>query len=110
MTSRIVATQGGSAAAAIRVNRPTSAVTQATGSATTTSTTYRTVATAQGAQQQASIVIKQPLPGETLLQNLKNVNATNIQDGYTLVWDAGANEFVTQPVQIDVATIDGGTY
>ena len=109
MTTKIVATQGGSSSASIRVNRPAISV-QAAGSATTTSTTYRTAASAQGAQQQASIVIKQPLAGDTLLQNLKNVNATNLQDGYTLVWDAGSNTFVTQPIQLDVSAIDGGTY
>lgn len=46
------------------------------------------------------------------LEELKNVDTTNLQDGYTLVWNETDQQWVTQQVQVSAAdlSIDGGTY
>ena len=57
----------------------------------------------------SSVVIKKT--GDITVQSLQNVISTDLQDGYTLVYDATTKKWITQ--QIDgavIATVDGGTY
>jgi len=45
------------------------------------------------------------------LEELKNVNSVALEDGYTLVYDADLEEWVTQAVSsLNVSNIDGGTF
>lgn len=44
------------------------------------------------------------------LQSLSNVVTTDLQDGYTLVYDSDTNKWVAQAVSTAVAAVDGGTY
>jgi hypothetical protein len=68
-----------------------------------------TIRVVQGNQPTASVVVKRA--GEVTLQGLSNVVSTDLQDGYTLVYDAATNKWVTQQISGDViATVDGGTY
>lgn len=63
----------------------------------------------QGSQSTGSIVVKK---GDNLtVQGLSNVNSTDLQDGYTLIYDSDTNKWVTQAITgTEVASIDGGTY
>ena len=63
----------------------------------------------QGSQVTGAVTIKKG--GELTLQSLNNVVSTDLQDGYTLVYDSVTNKWITQ--QIDgavIASVDGGTY
>lgn len=63
----------------------------------------------QGSQAQGSIVIKKG-PALTV-QSLSNVDTTNLQDGYTLVYDSTTNLWISQPVDAgSIGQVDGGTY
>lgn len=64
----------------------------------------------QGAQTSSSVVVKRG--GDITLQSLKNVNTTDLQDGYTLVYDSGTGKWVSQPISefFTVNSVDGGTY
>ncbi len=47
------------------------------------------------------------------LEELKNVNSNDLENGYTLVYDANTNEWVTQSADelaLNLQNIDGGTY
>lgn len=44
------------------------------------------------------------------LEQLKNVNSTTLEDGYTLVYDADNEEWVAQAATTNVGNIDGGTF
>ena len=47
------------------------------------------------------------------LEELKNVNSDDLENGYTLVYDANTNEWVTQSADelaLNLQNIDGGTY
>lgn len=45
------------------------------------------------------------------LEELKNVDSDDLEDGYTLVYDAATNTWITQAVSgANVGNIDGGTY
>jgi hypothetical protein len=44
------------------------------------------------------------------LEELKNVNTTDLQDGYTLIWSETEQQWVTQQIQATASNIDGGTY
>lgn len=48
--------------------------------------------------------------GGGTLQSLSNVNAADLQDGYTLVYDTDTKKWVAQSVSSAVASVDGGTY
>lgn len=63
------------------------------------------VAVSQGQQSSASIVVKKATDNITL-QSLNNVVATELEDGYTLVYDLDLNKWVAQPL----TTVDGGTF
>lgn len=55
-----------------------------------------------------SLTVKKSTGGT--LQSLSNVVTTNLQDGYTLVYDSDTNKWVAQAVSAAVAAVDGGTY
>ena len=57
----------------------------------------------------ASIVIKK-LDQNLKLQQISNVNSTNLTDGYGLVYDAATNQFVFSPLNVVTGNLDGGTY
>lgn len=67
------------------------------------------VITSSKSQQPASILIKK-LDSTIKLQQISNVNATNLTDGYGLVYDAETNEFVFSALTAVVGNVDGGTY
>ena len=70
-----------------------------------------TISVNQGSQATASIVVKRA--GNITLQSLTNVDSSDLQDGYTLIYDGEAGTFKTQPFQGNVtieAVIDGGTF
>ena len=61
-----------------------------------------------GSQTNASLVIKKSTGGT--LQSLSNVVTTNLQDGYTLIYDSETSKWIAQPVSASVGSVDGGTY
>jgi hypothetical protein len=68
-----------------------------------------TLSVSQGTQSTGAVVVK--TGADLTVQGLKNVVSTDLQDGYTLVWDSTTNKWVTQ--QIDggqISSVDGGTY
>lgn len=78
-------------------------------SVTVRTTNNNRVAVVQGSQTGAAVVIKQA--DNLTVQGLSNVQSTDLQDGYTLVFDATTNKWVTQQITGDViSTVDGGTY
>lgn len=78
-------------------------------SVTVRTTNNNRVAVVQGSQTGAAVVIKQA--DNLTVQGLSNVQSTDLQDGYTLVFDAATNKWVTQQITGDViSTVDGGTY
>lgn len=58
-------------------------------------------------QGSTSIVVKKS--GGTL-QSLSNVNSSELEDGYTLLYDAETNTWVASPVAAGVVAVDGGSY
>jgi hypothetical protein len=47
------------------------------------------------------------------LEELTNVDENGLQDGYTLIYDAGTQQWTTQELtdnNINIGNIDGGTY
>ena len=44
------------------------------------------------------------------LEQLKNVDSAGLEDGYTLVYDAASETWVTQAATTNVGNIDGGTF
>lgn len=49
--------------------------------------------------------------GQLTIQSLSNVDSTNLQDGYSLVYDSDTGKWVAQAVTAAVTGIvDGGTY
>ena len=79
----------------------------------TVSRNAATIAVNQGTKNQASIVVKKNTGDAISLNSLKNVDTTDLQDGYTLVYDTTTNKWISQQVTVglgDVGNIDGGTY
>lgn len=71
--------------------------------------TASSISVAQGSQSAASVVIKKA--DNLTVQGLSNVVSTDLQDGYTLVYDAGTNKWVAQQIPAGaVSAVDGGTY
>lgn len=63
----------------------------------------------QGSQPTGSVVIKK---AENLtVQSLSNVVSTDLQDGYTLVYDSETKKWIAQQIPAgSVGAVDGGTY
>lgn len=78
-------------------------------SITVTSTNNNRVSVVQGNQAGASVVVKRA--DNLTVQGLSNVQSTDLQDGYTLVYDSATNKWVTQQISGAVIdAVDGGTY
>lgn len=71
--------------------------------------TTNNISVSQGSQVGSSVIVKK---GDALtVQSLSNVVSTDLQDGYTLVYDSETKKWVTQLVSVAaVASVDGGTY
>lgn len=75
----------------------------------TVSPTTRSTVSVSSQQSQASLTVKKA-SGSTL-QSLSNVVTTDLQDGYTLVYDADLGKWVARELSAAVTTVlDGGTY
>ena len=45
------------------------------------------------------------------LEELKNVNSADLEDGYTLIWNESEQQWVTKQITASAAAnIDGGTF
>lgn len=67
------------------------------------------VSVSQGGQSSASIVVKRA--SDVTLQSLNNVVATELDDGYTLLYDTETESWVAQPLaNVTINTVDGGTF
>lgn len=44
------------------------------------------------------------------LEELKNVNSADLEDGYSLIWNDAEQQWVTQQITATAANIDGGTF
>ena len=66
------------------------------------------ISVALGATAAGSITINKSTGGT--LQSLSNVVTTDLQDGYTLIYDTSTSKWVAQPISAGVASVDGGIY
>tara|TARA_R110000868_G_scaffold833_2_gene6273 strand:- start:1364 stop:1609 length:246 start_codon:yes stop_codon:yes gene_type:complete len=69
------------------------------------------ISVAQGAGATGSITVTKSTGGK--LQSLADVNTTDLQDGYTIIYDTTTNKWVSQPISagaVSVTGVDGGTY
>ena len=66
------------------------------------------IAVQQGNQSAAAVVIKKG--GDITVQGLSNVVSTDLQNGYTLVFDSTTQKWVTQSLDFAANKVDGGTY
>lgn len=68
-----------------------------------------TIAVNQGAQSSAAVVVKR---ADNLgIENLIDVVTSDLQDGYTLLYDVTTDKWVSQPVSnVTLSAVDGGTY
>jgi hypothetical protein len=71
-------------------------------------TTRSSISVSGGSGVAGSITVNKSTGGT--LQSLSNVVTTDLQDGYTLIYDTATNKWVAQPVTAGVAAVDGGTY
>jgi len=62
----------------------------------------------QGSRSTGSITVNKSTGGK--LQSLSDVVTTDLQDGYTIIYDTSTNKWVAQPISAGVAAVDGGTY
>lgn len=68
-----------------------------------------TIRVVQGAQSTGAVVVKKS--GDLTIQSLSNVVSTDLQDGYTLVYDSDTKKWVAQQISATtIAAVDGGTY
>lgn len=71
--------------------------------------TTNSISVSQGSQTTSSVVVKKA--DNLTVQGLSNVVATDLQDGYTLVYDSETKKWVTQQIPASaVQSVDGGTY
>jgi len=66
------------------------------------------ISVAQGAGAVGSITVNKSTGGK--LQSLSDVVTTDLQDGYTIIYDVTTNKWVAQAVSVGVGTVDGGVY
>jgi hypothetical protein len=66
------------------------------------------ISVALGASAAGSITVNKSTGGT--LQSLSNVVTTDLQDGYTLIYDTSTSKWVAQPISAGVASVDGGIY
>lgn len=68
-----------------------------------------TLAAAAGSQTTASIVVKRA--SDITIRTISDVDSTDLQDGYSLIFDDDLGKFKTQPIaNITLIALDGGTY
>jgi len=73
--------------------------------------TNRIIVNNQGTQDSAAVVVRKTTGESITLNSLKNVDTTDLQDGYTLVYDTETNTWVSQYINLtNVGNLDGGTY
>lgn len=71
--------------------------------------TPTSISVGSGSQSTASVVVKRA--DNLTVQGLSNVVSTDLQDGYTLVYDSDTRKWVAQQISgAVIATVDGGTY
>ena len=71
--------------------------------------TNRDISVVQGAQSAGSITVKRA--DNLTVQGLSNVVSTDLQDGYTLVYDSTTNKWITQLIDAgQLGAVDGGTF
>ncbi len=66
------------------------------------------ISVSQGAGAVGSITVNKSTGGR--LQGLSDVVTTDLQDGYTIIYDTTTNKWVAQPITAGVAAVDGGIY
>jgi hypothetical protein len=69
------------------------------------------ISVSQGSRATGSITVTKSTGGK--LQSLADVNTTDLQDGYTIIYDTTTNKWVSQPISagaVSVTSVDGGTY
>ena len=69
------------------------------------------ISVVQGSQASGSITVNKSTGGK--LQSLADVNTSDLQDGYTIIYDTTTNKWVSQPISagaVSVTNVDGGTY
>jgi len=67
------------------------------------------ISVTQGAASTSAVVVKRGT--DITLQTLKNVDASTLEDGYTLIYDADTQKFKTEALSnVTITTVDGGTY
>jgi len=62
----------------------------------------------QGSKPSARITVNKSTGGK--LQSLADVNTSDLQDGYTIIYDTTTSKWVAQPVSAGVVAVDGGIY
>lgn len=73
-------------------------------------TSNPTISVVQGSQGSGSAVVVKKT-GDITVQGLSNVVSTDLQDGYTLIYDSETNKWVTQSIgNVTITAVDGGTY
>ena len=55
-----------------------------------------------------AITIKKSTGGT--IQSLSNVDSSNLEDGYTIIYDSETSKWVAAPITAGVAAVDGGSY
>lgn len=69
----------------------------------------RSVSVTQGSQSVGSVVVKRA--DNLTVEGLTNVVSTDLQDGYTLVYDADTDKWIAQQLEAGaIGAVDGGTY
>lgn len=107
-SSALVVNQGSRPEAAVVV-KPTFISGAGSSSSNTVSRT-NSLRVSAGSRSESAVVIKK-LDGSLTVQGLSNVDSANLQDGYTIIYDAETNTWVTQEiVATSVASLDGGYY
>ena len=66
------------------------------------------ISVTQGAGATGSITVNKSTGGK--LQSLADVNTTDVQDGYTIIYDTDTNKWVAQPISVGALAVDGGIY
>jgi hypothetical protein len=78
-------------------------------SVTVRSAPITSISVTQGAQAGGAVTVK--TGADLTVQGLKNVVSTDLQDGYTLVYDSTTNKWITQQLDgAQISSVDGGTY
>lgn len=73
------------------------------------STSPTAVRVSQGNRATSSVVVKRA--PDLTLESLKDVVTTDLNDGYTILYDADSDKWIASPVDdLAITSLDGGTY